>query len=131
MRQQKGVGLAANQAGLNLRLVVIELEGDLFKLVNPCIVKKSGKTAILEGCLSFPELELKVKRAKKVWISYLNEKGEPLHLETDGVLAIIVQHEIDHLNGISFIDRVPFWQRIKISGQLRAIKRKKNNGMSE
>jgi peptide deformylase len=128
MRQQKGVGLAANQAGLDLRLVVIEVEGDLFKLVNPRIVKKSGKTAILEGCLSFPGLELKVKRAKKVWVSYLNEKGEPLHLEVDGVLAIIAQHEIDHLNGISFIDRVPFWERLKTLPQLRLIK-KGNNGM--
>lgn len=126
MKECKGIGLAANQAGVNLRLAVIEAEDKVFKVVNPCIVKRKGKTSILEGCLSFPGLELEIKRAKEVWVSGLDEKGEPLYLEADGILAIVFQHEIDHLNGIRFIDRLPFWKRLKILSKLRAIKKNKN-----
>jgi peptide deformylase len=123
MREHKGVGLAANQAGLTLRLAVIEAEDKVFKLVNPVIIKKSGRIAILEGCLSFPGLELKVRRYGKIWVRSLNEKGEPLNLEVEDTLAIVFQHEIDHLDGICFIDRIPFWERLKIVPKLKAIKR--------
>lgn len=129
MHENKGVGLAANQAGLNLRLIVIEAEDKFFKLINPCIVKKEGKISMLEGCLSFPGLELEIKRPKKVWVRSLDEKGETLDLEVEDILAIIFQHEIDHLNGISFIDRIPFWKRIGILKKLRAIKKITNDGL--
>ena len=131
MLNDKGIGLAANQVGLDISMVVVALEDKLFKLVNPCIVKKEGTMSILEGCLSFPGLELEVKRSKKVWVSALNEKGEPLDIEADGVLAIIFQHEIDHVNGITFISRVPFRQRLKVSAQLKEIKKMTKNGLSK
>ncbi len=131
MHENKGVGLAANQAGLNSRLIVIEAEDKFFKLINPCIVKKEGKISILEGCLSFPGLELEIKRAKKVWVRSLDEKGEPLDLEAEGVLAIIFQHEIDHLNGIVFIDRLPFWKRLSVLAQLRNIKKIFRDGLRQ
>lgn len=124
MVETKGVGLAANQVGLNMSLVVIEFEDKLFKLVNPCITKKEGKTVFLEGCLSFPELEIKVKRAKKIWVCARNEKGEPIELELDGIFSIVAQHEIDHINGVVFIDRIPLWQRVKILPQLTSITQK-------
>jgi peptide deformylase len=124
MVETKGVGLAANQVGLTLNLAVIEFEDKLFKLVNPCIIKKEGKTVFLEGCLSFPELEIKVKRAKKIWISAYNEKGEPIEIEFDGIFSVVAQHELDHLKGIVFIDRIPLWQRLKILPQLKTIAQK-------
>jgi len=118
----KGIGIAANQAGIDLSLLVIETPEHCLKLVNPRIIKKEGKAKILEGCLSFPELEIEVQRAKKIWISALNDKGENVDMEVEGVMAIIFQHEIDHLSGIVFIDRIPFWKRLKLAGKLKQIK---------
>ena len=129
MKVSGGIGLAANQAGLDLRLVVIESNDRLFKLVNPCIEKKEGSILFCEGCLSFPGLELKIQRAKRVWISALDERGEPLDLEVEGLLAVIFQHEIDHINGISFIDRVSVFQKLKSYFQLKRIIRRTKNGM--
>jgi len=129
MRVAGGIGLAANQAGLDLNLIVIEDEGRVFKLVNPKITKQKGKILFLEGCLSFPALELEVKRANKVWVTALNEKGEKLDIEAEGVLAVVLQHEIDHINGIVFIDRIPFWKRIKIRSQLKKIQKQTHERM--
>lgn len=120
MMTNDGVGLAANQVGLDIQLVIIEFKNKLFKLINPKIIKKDGNFNILEGCLSFPGLELEIKRAKQVWISALNELGEEITIEADDILAVIFQHEIDHINGICFIDRAPFWQKLKY--KLKGIK---------
>jgi peptide deformylase len=122
MRESKGIGLAANQAGTDLSVIVIEVGDSLFKLVNPRIIKKQGKMSFVEGCLSFPGIELKVKRAKKVWVSALNEKGETVKLEAEDLLAVVFQHEIDHINGISFIDRVSLWDKVRIRPLLKKIK---------
>lgn len=129
--EAKGVGLAANQVGLDLSLAIIEIEDKIFKMVNPCITRKEGKTKFLEGCLSFPELEVEISRSKKVWVSYLNEHGEPIDLELDGVLAIIFQHEIDHLNGILLTSRLPLLQRLKIAQKLKKIKKITKNELSK
>lgn len=122
MRENKGVGLAANQAGLDLRLIVIEDRGEVIKLVNPKIMKKEGRMTFLEGCLSFPGIELKIKRAKKIWVSSLNEKGEAVDYEAEGLLAVIFQHEIDHINGVSFIEKVSLLEKIKVRPLLKKIK---------
>jgi len=127
MRISGGAGLAGNQAGLDLSLIVIEVENHIFKLVNPEIVKREGSVSFLEGCLSFPGLELEVKRGNKVWISALNEEGKPVEIEAEGFLAVIFQHEIDHIKGVAFIDRVSFWQKIKAYPKLRKIIRRTKN----
>lgn len=121
MKRGDGVGLAANQAGLDLALVVIEAEDRLFKLVNPRIIKKEGRQVFEEGCLSFPGLNLTINRAMRVWVSALDDKGDPLDIEAEGVLAVIFQHEIDHINGVVFIDRVPFWRKLLLKPSLRRI----------
>lgn len=123
MVEKKGIGLAANQVGLDKRLIVIGLDEQVFKLVNPYIFKKEGNIKIVEGCLSFPGLEIEVKRAKKIWVSALNHKGEEINIEATDLLAVVFQHEIDHINGITFIKRIPFWRKIKISSNLRKLKR--------
>lgn len=124
MKVSDGVGLAANQAGLDLCLIVVEAEGKIFKLINPEIIDKEGVISFREGCLSFPGIELAVKRSRKIKIKALNENGDPVSFEAEGALAIVFQHEIDHINGISFIDRVSFWQRLKTFPKLKKIKRR-------
>lgn len=113
MRISGGVGLAANQAGVDLQLIVIEIEGRVFKLVNPAIVKSKGSWKFTEGCLSFPGLELTTKRYKKVWLKAFNERGEPFECEAENLLGVVLQHEIDHINGITFLERTSCWQRLK------------------
>jgi peptide deformylase len=114
MLVNKGVGLAANQVGLDLRLIVAGLDNEkVFKLVNPKIIRQEGHLDFLEGCLSFPGVEVKVPRAKKIWISALDEKGQPLEMEVQGIWAVVFQHEIDHVDGIVFFDRLSFWKKVR------------------
>lgn len=124
MRVYNGVGLAANQAGIDLQLIVVEDKNKLFKLVNPRILKREGKIDFEEGCLSFPGVEIGIKRAKKIWLSAYDENGEKIGLEAEGIISVVLQHEIDHINGITFIDRLPLLQKLKIMPQLNALKKK-------
>ena len=102
-----GIGLAAPQVGLSLRLFVIELEGDSYALINPKITAKSRKKIIAEeGCLSFPGQFLPVSRYSDVQMRYTDQFGQPGKIKAQGLLARALQHEIDHLDGILFIDRV-------------------------
>jgi len=122
MRRYKGVGLSANQAGLDLALVVIETPEKLYKMINPRIIQKKGSLIFEEGCLSFPGLTLSVKRAREVWVNFTDEQGRNLDLKAESTLAVILQHEIDHIQGVLFIDRLPFWERFKINPVLKEIK---------
>ena len=123
MRVSDGIGLAANQAGIDLRLIVIQIKDSIFKLVNPKIIKREGSIKIEEGCLSFPGVTLDIKRAGKVWVSSLDETGSPIDIEAGGILAVALQHEIDHINGVVFIDRVSFLKRLKLKNKLREIRK--------
>lgn len=99
-----GVGLAAVQVGIDKQLAVIDVGGGLIKMVNPSIVKNSGKEAAEEGCLSVPGATVKVRRAKSVVVNYLTENGEVTQIKAEGLLARAIQHEIDHLSGRLIID---------------------------
>jgi len=123
MRKENGLGLAGNQAGLNLALVVIETPEKVYKLINPKIKKRKGSIAFDEGCLSFPDIGLSIKRAKEVWVEFLDEQGKAQTLKADDLLAVILQHEIDHINGVVFIDRISFLRRFGIRGKLAKIKK--------
>ncbi len=123
MKVAGGMGLAANQAGVDLQLIVIEYDESVFKLVNPRIIKKEGTIEFEEGCLSFPGINLKIRRANRVVVSALDDKGSPVDIEATGILAVAFQHEIDHINGIVFIDRIPFIERLKLKAKLDEIKK--------
>ncbi|MCF7877381.1 MAG: peptide deformylase [Candidatus Omnitrophica bacterium] len=123
MKASDGIGLAANQVGLAMQLVVIEAGGEIYKLINPKITKREGFITFREGCLSFPGIELEVKRSRKVFVEALDQKGQFVSLKPEGVLAVVFQHEIDHINGVTFIDRVSFWRRLKIASKLKKIKK--------
>ncbi len=106
MKANEGIGLAAPQAGQSLRIIVIEYSEGALALINPKITRKSFKKDIMEeGCLSLPDIRKDVKRSIKITIKALNLKGEPVKLKAEGLLARIIQHEIDHLNGILIIDK--------------------------
>lgn len=101
-----GGGLAACQVGILKRLVVIDMGQGLIKLVNPQIIASSGKQEVVEGCLSFPNRWGILTRPQKVIVQALNEKGEKIELTGENDLAKAFCHEIDHLDGILFIDKV-------------------------
>lgn len=108
-----GVGLAAPQVGETVRAVVIDVGEGLVELINPVIVEREGEETDSEGCLSVPELTGEVKRAKKVTVEYSDRRGKPRRLTGEGLLARAVQHELDHLDGILFIDRAESLKRVE------------------
>lgn len=106
MRANNGMGLAAPQIGKSLRLCVIEEGGILYVLINPQIKSRSRNKIIMdEGCLSFPGKFIPIARAEKVKIRYMDEKGAEKKLKAAGLLARAIQHELDHLDGVLFIDK--------------------------
>ncbi|MBP6443089.1 MAG: peptide deformylase [Gemmatimonadales bacterium] len=118
-----GVGLAANQVGSTQRVAIIDAEGQTFAMINPRIVAATGKESKEEGCLSIPEVYAEVVRPDSVILEALNEKGEPFRLEATGLVARAIQHEIDHLDGILFIDHLSPLKR-----QMLVKRWKKENG---
>ena len=100
-----GVGLAAPQVGVSRRIVVIDVGEGLIELINPVITKREGSVVGGEGCLSVPNFEGEVERAEYIECVFFDRKGTRMKLASDGILAIAVQHELDHLDGILFIDK--------------------------
>ena len=105
MYSTDGIGLAANQIGVLKRLVVIDIGEGLIKLINPVIIHSSGEQVGQEGCLSIPDVWGMVKRPEKVVVNAINENGEKVEIKGENLLARVLCHEIDHLNGILFIDK--------------------------
>ncbi|EKO1912380.1 peptide deformylase [Clostridium botulinum] len=106
MYSAEGVGLAAPQVGILKRVVVIDVGEGLIKLINPEIIETEGNQKDVEGCLSVPGEQGEVERPYKVKVKALNEKGEEIVLEGEELLARAFCHEIDHLDGILFVDKV-------------------------
>ena len=137
MYKRGGVGLAANQVGVLKRVVVIDVNAGTEKqgkekivLVNPEIVKLEGEIVKEEGCLSLPGLYKKVKRAAYAKVRAQNLEGEEFEIESEGLLARAFQHEIDHLNGIVFIDRLSPLQRRLALEKYRKLKREYERKMA-
>jgi peptide deformylase len=107
MRETGGVGLAAPQVGIPLRVAVIELPGEeTIVLINPKIVKRSGERQVEEGCLSLPGYRGEIKRSVKVTAKGLDRYGREIRIKGEGLLAQALEHEIDHLNGTLYIDHL-------------------------
>ncbi len=109
MYEAKGLGLAANQIGITKRLFVLDLaqrEGkpELLVFINPEIIEKEGEIVEEEGCLSIPGYAAKVRRFSRVLVRALDREGKPFEMELEGLGARAIQHEIDHLNGILYVD---------------------------
>ncbi len=99
-----GVGLAAIQVGIQKNMIVVDIGDGLIKMINPVILKRELDETQEEGCLSVPEKCVNVKRSKKIVVDYLDEDGRTVRLSSEGLLARVIQHEIDHLFGKLIID---------------------------
>jgi len=126
MNAARGVGLAAPQVGLSLRLAVIDVkpEGKSQRLVliNPEVVSLEGEQKEEEGCLSIPGVYAKLARAARVRVRALGADGRPWELTGTGLLARAFQHEIDHLDGKLYVDRLPFEDRLKVLDVVKGVK---------
>lgn len=124
-----GIGLAATQVDVHERIIVIdtsETHDQLLVLINPEIIARSGVSDYEEGCLSVPGIYGKVQRAESVTVSALNVDGESYTLDADGLLAVCIQHEMDHLAGKVFIE---YWSKLKQSRTLAKLKKKQRSVM--
>lgn len=129
MYAEDGVGLAAPQVGIDLRLIVIDISDNtpgtaVLKMANPEITWQSNEMNVCnEGCLSVPEQRAEVSRPKEIKMHYLDENGIQQHIETDGLLATCIQHEIDHLNGKLYIDYLSSLKRQMFINKVKRIKK--------
>ena len=128
MHAYHGVGLAANQVGVLQRVLVIDIPVDeetrvRCALINPVLDRKQGAETGEEGCLSIPGLYEQVRRAERVRVRALDEHGKPVEFTAEGYLARAVQHEVDHLDGVLFVDRLSLLKRQFLRSSLEAIAR--------
>jgi len=138
MRARNGVGLAAIQVGVDMRALIINIpledtdgehdqpKENTLELINPVIVEADGTEKFQEGCLSIPGVYEDVERAKHVKVTYLDRNGEKQTIEDDDFLAIAIQHEIDHLDGKVFIEKLSYTKRKKFEKEW---KRKQKEGL--
>jgi peptide deformylase len=111
MDAAKGIGLAANQVGVARRVAVVDVDDDRFVMVKPRIVETEGRASAEEGCLSIPEIYADVTRPDRVVVEALDAEGRPYRKEATGLKARAIQHEIDHLDGILFLDHLSLVRR--------------------
>jgi peptide deformylase len=122
MRHYNGVGLAANQVGIDIRACVVDLHPLPLVLFNPLVTWLSAETKLIEeGCLTFPDIWLKISRPRECQIAYDDEQGHRRVLDLTGMEARIALHEVDHLDGLTFTDRV---SRLKLSMARKKMQKK-------
>jgi peptide deformylase len=122
MDAARGVGLAANQVGVARRVAVVDADGDRFAMIDPVILESEGKATAEEGCLSIPEIYGDVTRAERVLLEATDLEGNRYRRDATGLKARAIQHEIDHLDGVLFVDRLPVIARRLL---LRRLKRRR------
>ena len=123
--EASGVGLAAPQVGENVRVIIVDTQqkkSKPFALINPEIIHAEGEQVYEEGCLSCPGLSGNVKRAAKITVLGLTPQGKEIKIDAEKLLAVILQHEIDHLDGILFIDRLDEEEKKKVEKQRKVRK---------
>lgn len=122
MYAHDGIGLAAPQIGHDVQMFVAnpsQRRGREMVVVNPVMDRVQGRTAVVEGCLSVPDVWERVRRASHVRLTGQDSFGKPLTIEADGLLAVVLQHEFDHLEGRLFIDRLSWFRRQRLRARLR------------
>ncbi len=124
MYDAPGVGLAAPQVGISKRIFIIDTanedeSGNLLIFINPRFKKKSGEIVWEEGCLSFPGIHEEVERASEVVVEALDRDGNPFEIKAEGLKAVALQHEYDHLDGVLIVDHVSFFKKRQIERDLK------------
>jgi peptide deformylase len=130
MYEAPGIGLAATQVDVHRRLLVADVSGDRsapFALVNPVILEKDGVTVTEEGCLSVPGYYDEVERASHIRVRFIDREGNETEMEADGLLAVCIQHEIDHLDGRLFVDYLSEAKRQRIRKRLDKERRQRSS----
>lgn len=136
MMKSNGIGLAAIQVGHAKEVLILNIpeedgeqpQENLIEMINPVITHKSGETVYQEGCLSVPGFYEDIKRYENITVSYQDRDGNTMTLEADELLSIAIQHEMDHLKGVLFIDKLSYARRKKFEKEYkRAQKEKKNS----
>jgi peptide deformylase len=107
MYYREGIGMAATQIGSRRRLIVADIGEGLLSLINPEILDRRGESSMLEGCLSLPDIGVHVTRSESIVVRGLDAKGREITQDVNGLMARVIQHEIDHLNGVLIIDHGP------------------------
>lgn len=123
MHDAGGVGLAANQVGIDKQMFVVDVGSGLIKIANPKIIKKQGKQIQEEACLSLPDIVVKVSRAKDIVVTGIDEYNQEIKLDAHGLLARVFQHEVDHLNGKLIIDYAPWYKRLSLRKKFSDLKK--------
>ncbi len=135
MIDTNGIGLAAIQVAHPIRAFIVNIPNEedeqdqknLLEIINPVIIKSAGETTYQEGCLSVPKFYEEIKRHKTVTLDYQDREGNRKTLEADELLAIAIQHEIDHLEGILFIDKLSYGRRKKFEKEYKRMKKEKKS----
>jgi peptide deformylase len=133
MYQANGIGLAACQVGVSRRVIVVDVspidqEKDFFSIINPEVISEEGEIEHEEGCLSVPDCLEKLKRKEKVLVRGFSPAGKEIEISAEGILAIAIQHEIDHINGVLILDRISRLKREIYRNKLKKERRKKEDG---
>lgn len=133
MYQANGIGLAACQVGVSQRVIVVDVspidpEKEFFAMVNPEVISEEGEIEHEEGCLSVPDCLEKLKRKEKVLVRGFSPAGKEIEISAEGILAIAIQHEIDHVNGVLILDRISRLKREIYRNKLKKERRKKEDG---
>jgi len=133
MEEEDGVGLAANQIGIPYQIIVIDTtrsskkeereNGVRMVIINPEIVEREGEVQSTEGCLSFPGIQITIPRYERIKVKAKDLEGNDIEIDTDGFLSIVLQHEIDHINGIPFINYLPPVKKKMILDKYKKIKK--------
>ncbi len=135
---EEGIGLAANQVGVTQRIFVMSIpdeegrQDSAFEMINPVIEEQRGEVQYEEGCLSFPDLNELVTRAAEIQITFQDRTGAHQKMQLGGIAAVCVQHELDHLDGITFVDRLsPLKRRLALKAYLRNQRQKAGDDRAE
>ncbi len=132
MYQAPGIGLAATQVNIHRQIIVIDVSEERDApviLINPKILEREGEEEMEEGCLSVPEVYETVQRAERVRVRALDRVGDPFELTADGLLAVCIQHEMDHLQGKLFVDYLSNLKRLRIRKKLEKQKRSQHEAI--
>ena len=121
MHEYKGIGLAAAQVGINQRILVADIGDGPIAVINPQIIKKTGSQTFEEGCLSVPNISVAIKRPRKIIVKYLDMNGHVVQAEYDDLMARVIMHEIDHLDGKLIVDYATPAELEKWDSQLHAL----------
>ena len=123
MYSYQGIGLAAPQVGVLKRVIIADIGDGLLSMVNPEILEKGDEDRLEEGCLSLPNIQVEIERKKMISVRGISQEGKEITLELNGLMARVIQHEIDHLNGILIIDYVPLAEKFLLHKKLTELKK--------